>query len=234
LSIVALYVFPIKLDIKFIDTIGIDLPKPILDKALRFLKTSDQNNYLAARWLMYKLAQKHGIQHSFGDFTIEKDGKPYIPGFPSFNFSHCNGLVVLAMSENSIGVDVENIDTKFQLDAFRDVFSPKEIADIENHGAKAFFYYWTIKEAVLKCTREGMAKLSTLKQINLTNENVVVHNNNHLYFNSFTFNDSFVISFVTNTDTCLKPIKFFKCGIDSNSELVIEDDENQLDKFQFI
>ena len=231
---VSLYVFPINIGIKFIDTIGIDLPKPIHDKALRFLKTSDQNNYLAARWLLYKLAQKHGIHHSFGDFTIGKNGKPYIPGFPSFNISHCNGLVVLAMSENSIGVDVENIDIKFQLDAFRDVFSPKEIADIENHGAKAFFYYWTIKEAVLKCTGEGMAKLSTLKQINLTNENVVVHNNNHLYFNSFTFNDSFVISFVTNTDTCLKPIKFFKCGIDSNSELVIEDDENQLDKFQFI
>jgi len=141
--------------------------------------------------------------------------------------------VVLAMSENSIGVDVENIDTKFQLDAFRDVFSPKEIADIENHGAKAFFYYWTIKEAVLKCTGEGMAKLSTLKQVNTKNENVVVYNNNHLYFNSFTFNDSFVISFVTNTDTCLKPIKFFKCGIDYNNELVIEEREDYLNPISF-
>jgi len=230
-----LYVFPINIDIKFIDTIGIDLPKPIQDKALRFLKTSDQNNYLAARWLLYTLAQKHGIHHSFGDFTIEKDGKPYILGFPSFNISHCNGLVVMAMSENSIGVDVENIDTKFQLDAFRDVFSPREIADIENHGAKAFFYYLTIKEAVLKCTGEGMAKLSTLQQINLTNENVVVYNNNHLYFNSFTFIESFVISCVTSfQDGNFQPFKFFKCGIDSNIELVIEDDENQLDKFQFI
>jgi phosphopantetheinyl transferase len=225
---VSLYVFPINLDIKFIDTIGIDLPKPILDKALRFLKTSDQNNYLAARWLLYKLAQKLGIHNSFGDFTIEKNGKPYIQGFPSFNFSHCNGLVVLAISENSIGVDVENIDTKFQLEAFRDVFSPREIADIESHGAKAFFYYWTIKEAVLKCTGEGMAKLSTLQQINIKYENVVVHNNNHLYFNSFTFNDSFIISFVTNTDTCLKPIKFFKCGRDFNNELVIEESGDNL------
>ena len=78
---VVLYVFPINIDIKFIDIIGIDLPKPIHDKALRFLKTSDQNNYLAARWLLYTLAQKHGIQHSFGDFTIEKDGKPYEPSY---------------------------------------------------------------------------------------------------------------------------------------------------------
>jgi phosphopantetheinyl transferase len=232
---VSLYVFPINLDIKFIDIIGIDLPKPIHDKALRFLKTSDQNNYLAARWLLYKLSQKLGLPHSFGDFTIGKNGKPYIPGFPSFNISHCNGLVVMAMYENSIGVDVENIDTKFQLDAFRDVFSPKEIADIENHGAKAFFYYWTIKEAVLKCTGEGMAKLSTLQQINITNENVVEHTNNHLYFNSFTFNDSFVFSCVTSfQDGSFQTFKFFKCGIDSNSELVIEDDENQLYKFQFI
>jgi phosphopantetheinyl transferase len=226
---VVLYVFPINIDIKFIDIIGIDLPKPIHDKALRFLKTSDQNNYLAARWLLYKLAQKDGIQHSLGDFTIGKNGKPYIPGFPSFNISHCNGLVVLAMFENSIGVDVENIDTKFQLDAFRDVFSPKEIADIENHGAKAFFYYWTIKEAVLKCTGEGMAKLSTLQQINIKNENVVVHNNNHLYFNSFTFNDSFVISYVTSfQDGNFGTFNFFKCGIDSNSELVIEESIDNL------
>jgi phosphopantetheinyl transferase len=137
-------------------------------------------------------------------------------------------LVVLAISENSIGVDVENIDTKFQLEAFRDVFSPREIADIESHGAKAFFYNWTIKEAVLKCTGEGMAKLSTLQQINIKYENVVVHNNNHLYFNSFTFNDSFIISFVTNTDTCLKPIKFFKCGRDFNNELVIEESGDNL------
>jgi phosphopantetheinyl transferase len=226
---VVLYVFPINIDIKFIDIIGIDLPKPIHDKALRFLKTSDQNNYLAARWLLYRLAQKDGIHHSFGDFTIGKNGKPYIPGFPSFNISHCNGLVVLAMSENSIGVDVENIDTKFQLDAFRDVFSPKEIADIENHGAKAFFYYWTIKEAVLKCTGEGMAKLSTLQQINIKFENVVEHNNNHLYFNSFTFNDSFVISYVTSfQDGNFGTFIFFKCGIDSNSELVIEESIDNL------
>jgi len=133
------------------------------------------------------------------------------------------------MSENSIGVDVENIDTKFQLDAFRDVFSPREIADIENHGAKAFFYYWTIKEAVLKCTGEGMAKLSTLKQVNTKNENVVVYNNNHLCFNSYTLNDSFVISCVTSfPDGNIHHFKFYKCGIDSNIELVIEESGDNL------
>jgi len=231
---VALYVFPINLDIEFIDTIGIDLPKPILDKALRFLKTSDQNNYLAARWLLYRLAQKHGIQHSFGDFTIEKNGKPYIPGFPSFNFSHCNGLVVLAMSENSIGVDVENIDTKFQLDAFRDVFSPKEIADIENHGAKAFFYYWTIKEAVLKCTGEGMANLSTLQQINHTNENVVSHNNQDLNFESFMVLESYILNVVRSLDTFEnQPFKTFKCSISNNNTLVFEEDISLVFPFQF-
>lgn len=234
MSIVSLYVFPINIDLKFIDIIGIDLPIPILEKALRFRKIVDQNNYLAARWILYTLAQQIGINHSFGDFSIEKNKKPYISGFPSFNISHCNGLVVVAVSDNTIGVDVENINRLFQLENFIQIFSSQEISDIEAYGAKAFFHYWTIKEAVLKCTGEGLAKLSTLQQINQKGANIVTHNYQDFNFESFTLSNSYVVSCVTSfRDGNFQTFKFFKCGIDSNGELVIEDDEYQLDKFQF-
>ncbi|MCF8341628.1 MAG: 4'-phosphopantetheinyl transferase superfamily protein [Chitinophagaceae bacterium] len=233
MSIVSLYVFPINIDLKFIDIIGIDLPIHILEKALRFRKIVDQNNYLAARWILYTLAQQIGINHSFGDFSIEKNKKPYISGFPSFNISHCNGLVVVAVSDNTIGVDVENINRLFQLENFTQIFSSQEISDIEAYGAKAFFHYWTIKEAVLKCTGEGLAKLSTLQQINQKGANIVTHNYQDFNFESFIYNDSYMISCVRpKNDETQPPIKKFICKFKSTNTLDIQESEDLFFKFR--
>ena len=229
-----MYVFPINIDIKLVDIIDIDLPKPILEKALRFRKIVDQNNYLAARWILYTLSQQIGINHTFGDFSIEKNKKPIIPGFPSFNISHCNGLVVVAVSDYTIGIDVENISRSYQLDNFTQIFSSQEISDIETYGAKAFFYYWTIKEAVLKCTGEGLAKLSTLQQINKKSEHLVTHHSKDFNFKSFMVLESHILNVVRSLDTIdNQPIKTFKCSISNNNALVFEETDSLLFPFQF-
>lgn len=228
-----IYLFPIDQNQTILESLPIDLPKPILEKALRFRKIVDQNNYLAARWILYTLAQQIGINHSFGDFSIEKNKKPYIQGFPSFNISHCNGLVVVAVSDNTIGVDVENINRSFQLENFTQIFSSQEISDIETYGAKAFFYYWTIKEAVLKCTGEGLAKLSTLQQINQKSEHIITHNNQDFNFESFIYNDSFVISCVKPfNETINSPIKKSICALNGTYSLVIKESEDEIFKFR--
>jgi phosphopantetheine--protein transferase-like protein len=233
LIINTIYLFPIDQNQTILESLPIDLPKPILEKALRFRKIVDQNNYLAARWILYTLAQQIGINHCFGDFSIEKNKKPFISGFPSFNISHCNGLVVVAVSDNTIGVDVENINRSFQLENFTQIFSSQEISDIETYGAKAFFYYWTIKEAVLKCTGEGLAKLSTLQQINQKSEHIVTHNNQDFNFESFTLNDSFVISCVKPfNETINSPIKKSICALNGTTSLVIKESEDEIFKFR--
>lgn len=229
----SIYIFPIDSNLNILESLQIDLPKSILEKALRFRKIADQNNYLAARWILYTLSQQIGINHSFGDFSIEKNKKPYISGFPSFNISHCNGLVVVAVSDNTIGVDVENINRSFQLENFTQIFSSQEISDIETYGAKAFFHYWTIKEAVLKCTGEGLSKLSTLQQINKKSEHIVTHNNQDLNFESFTLSDSYMISCVRPKNDETQPsIKKFICKFNSTNTLVIHESEDLFFKFR--
>lgn len=229
-----LYVFPINIDIKFVDIIDIDLPKPILAKALRFRKIVDQNNYLAARWILYALTQKAGINVPFGDFKISANGKPFIPGFSSFNISHCNGMVVVALSDGDIGIDVENISRSYQLDNFTQIFSSKEIAAIEKYGENAFYYFWTLKEAVLKYTGEGMATLSILQQINQKNDHLVTHHSKDFNFKSFMVLESYILNVVRSLDTIdNQTFKTFKCTISNKNALVFEEADSLLFPFQF-
>jgi phosphopantetheinyl transferase len=230
----SIYLFPIDTTYQYLDCLDITIPNRIREKALRFYKLSDQNNYLAARWILYSLTQNAGLNVSFGDFKISANGKPFIPGFSSFNISHCNGMVAVALSGGDIGIDVEHFDASRSLDHFRDVFSTQEIRAIEQYGKKAFYYFWTLKEAVLKYTGEWLAKLSTIQQISSKYENHVLHNNNNFHYSSFTFNDLYFISCVTSfQDGNFQPFKFFNCVLDNNNKLLIEENENLLDKFQF-
>lgn len=225
----SIYLFPIDSNYPYLDCIDIDIPSRIREKALRFYKLSDQNNYLAARWILFTLTQQAGINIPFGDFEISKNGKPFISGFSSFNISHCNGMVAVALSGGDIGIDVEHIDASRSLDHFRGVFSPQEIAAIERNGANAFYHFWTNKEAVLKCTGEGMATLSIIKQINQKNDHLFTHQYQDYFFKSFMVLQSKILSIVTPKDYNIPPaIKIFKCSKSINNTLVIEEDDNLL------
>lgn len=230
----SIYLFPIDATYQYLDCMDIDIPNRIRAKALRFYRISDQNNYLAARWILYTLTQQAGINIPLGDFEIGANGKPFISGFSSFNISHCNGMVAVALSDGAIGIDVEHIDASRSLDHFRGVFSPQEINAIESNGANAFYHFWTIKEAVLKCTGEGMATLSILQQINQKDHHLVTHQNQDFFYKSFKVNQSKILSIVTPTDySDTHSIKTFKCSISINNTLLIEEDDSLLFPIHF-
>lgn len=101
-------------------------------------------------------------------FAYNNHGKPRIHPLqdPSqslhFNLSHTDGLVVMAVSRQIIGIDAENLSSKS--DIVTDVatfFSAAERSDLQQCGTsqriERSFEIWTLKEAYLKARGEGLS-----------------------------------------------------------------------------
>lgn len=94
-------------------------------------------------------------------------GKPYLPSCPDFhyNFSDSGDYLVLAVSpEHEIGVDLQKLTPVRAgvIPMAERFFHPEDLALLRNtkdakEQLKLFFRIWTIKEACLKCTGEGLS-----------------------------------------------------------------------------
>lgn len=103
-------------------------------------------------------------------FYKNKYGKPFIKSSNlKFNISHSKEKLVVAISECEVGVDVEYIDTNFDIGDIIDiVLSENEKLSIKTLNPKLqkkqFFLYWTQKEALLKAIGTGInTDLNTLE-----------------------------------------------------------------------
>ncbi|MCC2626346.1 MAG: hypothetical protein K0R14_2219 [Burkholderiales bacterium] len=78
----------------------------------------------------------------------------------NFNITHCYNQVVLGIyrgNDYAIGVDIEHIDSKINIDEMAPmVFSKSERKFIDNSPAN-FFKLWTKKEALIKALGTGFA-----------------------------------------------------------------------------
>ena len=88
----------------------------------------------------------------------EAHGKPYFPDHPDchFSLSHTRGMVVCALSNTRVGVDVERPRI------IRPALARRCFGEAELVWAQAdkqrFLALWTRKEAVLKCSGEGITR----------------------------------------------------------------------------
>lgn len=93
------------------------------------------------------------------DIKYEEYGKPYTDTRPiSFSLSHSGDYIVLAVSANNVGVDIERLSTEC-MDIAGNVFTSKEIQWLNNDEdsrAKRFMQIWTLKECVSKITGLGL------------------------------------------------------------------------------
>ena len=94
-------------------------------------------------------------------------GKPYLGPVHQrqdlqFNISHSGGLLLIALSTaGEVGVDIEAINTTTSMDLVsRRTFSESETKTLfslpDTLRREQFFQYWTCKEAVVKCTGDGI------------------------------------------------------------------------------
>jgi len=86
---------------------------------------------------------------------FEEKGKPFIPNSTvCFNISNTKGIVVLAIHNKPVGIDVERL-RKPRESIYPRVFSSEEISSIS--CSEDFTRLWTRKEAVVKLFGGGIS-----------------------------------------------------------------------------
>jgi 4'-phosphopantetheinyl transferase len=135
----------------------------------RFHFEVDRSTYLAAHWLLrHALTSIAGIPPQSWRFTARQHGKPDVDtalGLPDlqFNLSHTRGFVACAISiANAVGIDVEAASRNPDIEVADRFFSPHEVAILRAMPAErqpeTFLRFWTLKEALIKATGEGLSR----------------------------------------------------------------------------
>lgn len=140
------------------------------EQALRFKYELGRKTCAAAYLLLCEgLRKEYGITGR-PVFEYGEHGKPAIAGMPHihFNLSHCREAVICVLSEHPVGVDVESI-REYKDTLVRYTMNEREILQIEQAGRPdvEFIRLWTMKEAVLKLSGQGI--VDNLKSV-LTGE----------------------------------------------------------------
>lgn len=138
-------------------------------RADRFIRDADRSTYIVAHALARVRLSHHGpTAPADWRFDIGTHGCPSVvssqAGTPplAFNLSHTDGLVAVAVSRGRpVGVDVERVDRIVTEGVAERHFAPAEVADLRAlpppAQARAFFDYWTLKEAYIKARGLGLA-----------------------------------------------------------------------------
>lgn len=136
------------------------LPSWRREKALTFHFLIDQVLCTKAYLLL-----KQGLKEEYGIdcnpcFDYVGNDKPILKGYPHihFNLSHCRRGVLCVIDDKPIGCDIEEIEEKLDLNLCRFCYNDLEVDSITSasESCVAFTRLWTMKEAVLKLTGEGI------------------------------------------------------------------------------
>lgn len=109
------------------------------------------------------LAEQSGLPFEQISLAREKNGKPFAQNLPLyFSISHSGAWVACAVSHTPVGIDLESIK-KRDLSVAERICSPEETDFIFAEKEKQthrFLKVWTVKEAFVKMTGEGIKALS--------------------------------------------------------------------------
>lgn len=118
--------------------------------------------YLIKKYLKLKINK---------DFNYSKNGKPFIINEKHFSISHTKNALVLAISNNNVGIDMEEIK-EHKINLIKKVCNEIEIAEIEKSKNKIekFLEIWTKKESTVKLLDKSI--FYDTKNILNTKENI--------------------------------------------------------------
>ena len=132
-------------------------------RADRFVYDRHRRRYTVAQgYLRRVLGQLTGTVPKNVHFHFEKHGKPFLPGGPSFNQSHSEERIMIAVAaDGRVGVDIEEIrPVKYLLGLADKNFASDESARLhavpDHERLTLFFRLWTRKEAFLKALGFGL------------------------------------------------------------------------------
>ncbi len=141
-----------------------------LAQARRFHFEKDRTRYVLTRALVRSSLSRYAPVAPGGwQFAPNAFGRPEICNpVPeaqdvSFNVSHTDGAIVLAVSRaRRIGIDIESdVDSRNRMDIAQRFFAPLEYQDLQRtplpHQSRRFLEYWTLKEAYVKARGLGVS-----------------------------------------------------------------------------
>jgi 4'-phosphopantetheinyl transferase len=147
-----------------LQTLGGLLSPAERDHARRFHVERDRRRFTAARGRLRQLLGRYAdVPPSAVAIHTRASGKPFMRREPplEFNLSHSDDRVIFAFARWAVGIDVERIRPLPELLSIAaHFFAPGEYEAMRRlTGAPledAFFRCWTLKEAYVKATGEGL------------------------------------------------------------------------------
>lgn len=149
------------------------------EKALKYLQNEDRIRSFLGSYLLKKYI-KSEIKYS-------SLNKPYCDDC-YFSLSHCDSYVLLYISDNECGIDIEKdreVSNKV-IDYCLDEKEKKLLNDNEN-----FIYFWTRKEAFSKCLGQGMFNGLKIKDIP-SNQDSFIYTGERYSLYTFKKDDYFI------------------------------------------
>jgi len=158
--------------------------------AKRIRSSIQRNTWISCHVsLRIMLAKMLGLNPASIEISKNRFGRPFLPNSTLFfSLSHTNSSYLLGFSSTGkIGIDIEELSGKEDLDELIEYAFSKEEADFCKNGNlhDRFLETWTLKEAFLKAT--GVGLVDELKMVNVTGKS-----NNH----------SALLKFQQNTFSC--------------------------------
>lgn len=127
---------------------------------MRYCRWQDRHAALFGRLLLKIALLESGYSASCLELLrFDAYNRPSIDSSIDFNISHSGNYVLCAISKNGrIGIDIEQIKD-INISYYKNFMSNTEWDDITNNEAltRRFYYYWTIKESVMKADGRGLS-----------------------------------------------------------------------------
>lgn len=132
-------------------------------RAQRFHFPIHRKRFIVARGQLRELVAHYlAMQPAEVQFSYAEKNKPYLANNKlQFNVSHSNEVAVYAFTlEEIIGVDVEKIKENFEEAVAERYFSDEENTALmklpKEERARAFYWIWARKEALVKAVGDGL------------------------------------------------------------------------------
>ena len=125
---------------------------------------SSSNTYkqkLFSQFIRHKVLKDY-LKLSQLEFSINQNNKPYLESHSHtyFNISHTKNHIIMAVADEEIGIDIEEIvNKKSFMDIARRYFSDYEVKALEQSAGlqRDFYTLWTLKESQVKRNSLGIA-----------------------------------------------------------------------------
>ena len=132
-----------------------------------YIYRAEKNSKVFSEMLVKKALKLYNIEYELGLSLEEVDqdkisrtqkGKPSFTRIPlEFSISHSGNIWVCAMGQCRVGIDVQVEKTARTLEIAERFFTKEESDFVSVNGSAAFFQIWSMKEAFVKFTGEGIS-----------------------------------------------------------------------------